>query len=50
MHDGSVKSLEDAVEFYDRGGAANPHLDPAVKPLGLTADEKRALAAFLKTL
>lgn len=50
MHDGSVKTLEDVVEFYDRGGAANPHLDAAVKPLRLTAEEKRALVAFLKTL
>jgi cytochrome c peroxidase len=50
MHDGGVKSLEDVVEFYDRGGAANPHLDPAVKPLGLTAEEKKGLVAFLKTL
>ena len=50
MHDGGAKTLEDVVEFYDRGGTANPHLDPAVKPLGLTPDERRAIVAFLKTL
>jgi cytochrome c peroxidase len=50
MHDGSLKTLEDVVEFYDRGGRPDPDLDPAVKPLGLTADERAALAAFLKSL
>lgn len=50
MHDGSLKTLEEVVEFYSRGGHANPHLDPAVKPLNLTADEKAALVAFLKAL
>src|SRR5262249_17108237 len=28
MHDGSLKSLEEVVEFYNRGGGANPNLDP----------------------
>jgi cytochrome c peroxidase len=50
MHDGSLDTLEAVVEFYDRGGGKNPRLDPLVKPLALTADEKRALVAFLKAL
>jgi cytochrome c peroxidase len=50
MHDGSLKTLEEVVEFYDRGGGANPALDPKIKPLGLSDDEKRALAAFLAAL
>ena len=50
MHDGSVKTLEDVVEFYNRGGVANPHLDPAVRPLNLTKDELLDLVAFLKSL
>jgi cytochrome c peroxidase len=50
MHDGSVATLDDVVEFYDRGGRANPYLDPEVRPLGLTRMEKRQLAAFLRTL
>ena len=50
MHDGSLDTLEAVVEFYSRGGGKNPHLDPLVKPLDLTADEKRALVAFLKAL
>ncbi len=50
MHDGSLSTLEDVVEFYDKGGDENPSLDPLMTPLGLTAQEKDALVAFLKTL
>jgi cytochrome c peroxidase len=50
MHDGSLATLEDVVEFYNRGGTANPNLDPLLAPLGLTKDEVRDLVAFLKAL
>ncbi|MCW5982899.1 MAG: c-type cytochrome [Bryobacteraceae bacterium] len=50
MHDGSLATLEDVIEHYDKGGAANPALDPEMRPLHLTAEEKRALAAFLRAL
>lgn len=50
MHDGSEKTLEDVVEFYDRGGVPNPNLDRVVKRLGLSQEEKQDLAAFMKSL
>jgi len=50
MHDGSIPTLEEVVEFYDKGGVANDALDPRMKPLGLTDEQKRALVAFLKAL
>jgi cytochrome c peroxidase len=50
MHDGSLPTLEDVIDFYDRGGRPNPDLDRAVRPLQLTPDDKRALVAFLQTL
>ncbi len=50
MHDGSIETLEDVVEFYDRGGKENPHLDPEIRPLGLTSREKRSLLTFLRSL
>jgi cytochrome c peroxidase len=50
MHDGSLKTLEQVVEFYDQGGGPNPNLDPKIKPLGLSTEEKGALVAFLKAL
>jgi cytochrome c peroxidase len=50
MHDGSLKTLEEVVDFYDKGGIKNRNLDPTVKPLHLTAAEKSELVAFLKAL
>jgi cytochrome c peroxidase len=50
MHDGSLSTLADVVEFYDRGGIDNPLKDPLLKPLGLTPEEKEDLVAFLKAL
>jgi cytochrome c peroxidase len=50
MHDGSIATLEEVVDFYDRGGIANPYRDPLLHPLGLTDGEKRALLALLRSL
>ena len=50
MHDGSLATLEAVVEFYDRGGIDNPEKSTLLGPLGLTAEERAALVAFLKTL
>jgi len=50
MHDGSMTRLTDVIAFYDRGGRPNPHLDPEIRPLHLTAGEKSALIAFLRSL
>ncbi len=50
MHDGSLQSLEEVVEFYDRGGQPNPSLDAEMRPARFTLDERRALVAFLRAL
>lgn len=50
MHDGTLVSLEEVVDYYDRGGNSNPGLDPELRPLTLTASEKRSLVAFLQAL
>ena len=50
MHDGSLSTLENVVEFYNKGGDDNPEIDPLLKPLDLSKQEKSALVAFLKTL
>jgi cytochrome c peroxidase len=50
MHDGSVATLREAVELYDRGGLANPWLSSDVKPLHLSPREVEALVAFLQAL
>ena len=48
MHDGRLKTLEDVVEYYSRGGTPNPQLDEEIYPLNLTAQEKSDLVTFLK--
>jgi cytochrome c peroxidase len=50
MHDGSLKTLEDVVEYYDKGGTPNKNLDEKMKPLKLTAEEKKDLAEFMRAL
>jgi cytochrome c peroxidase len=50
MHDGSIGTLEEVVEFYNRGGGKNPNLDPFMEPLGLSPEDVKNLAAFLKAM
>jgi cytochrome c peroxidase len=51
MHDGSLKTLADVVEFYNVGGASDdPTIDRQMKPLGLSDKEVGQLVAFLKAL
>lgn len=57
MHDGSLTTLAEVIEHYDRGGAPAArgsqrpeHLDPEIQPLHLTAGEKKQLEAFLRSL
>jgi cytochrome c peroxidase len=51
MHTGSLATLADVVNFYDRGGDFNaPNKDPAIRPLGLSAQEKGDLVAYLQAL
>jgi cytochrome c peroxidase len=50
MHDGSLATLGDVIDFYDKGGKPNPHVDPEMRELKLTAEEKSALVEFLKAL
>ena len=48
MHDGQIATLEEVVEFYDRGGVKNPQLDEEMFPLKLTDQQKSDLVEFLK--
>lgn len=50
MHDGSLATLADVVDFYERGGIHNPNLDAAIRPFRLTAGDRDALIAFLESL
>ncbi len=50
MHDGSEKTLENVVAFYNRGGVKNPWLAQDIKPLGLSGQEQADLVVFLRSL
>ncbi len=50
MHDGSFATLEQVIDYYDAGGQANPALDSRIRPLHLSAGERRDLLAFLASL
>ncbi len=50
LHDGSLKTLTEVIDFYIGGGNSNPHLDPAIKPLKLSAQDRTDLIAFLEAL
>jgi cytochrome c peroxidase len=55
MHNGVYRTLEDVVDFYDRGGGAGigialPNQTLSPEPLRLSAREKRDLIAFMRTL
>jgi cytochrome c peroxidase len=47
MHDGSQATLEEVVEWYDKGGHPNKWLSDKMKPLKLTDQEKQDVVAFM---
>ena len=56
MHDGSLKTLEDVIDFYNNGGRVKEDdpdsgfLSGGIRPLELNDDEKQDLVEFLKAL
>jgi cytochrome c peroxidase len=48
MHDGSMKTLEEVIAHYNKGGTPNPQLDEEMFPLKLTDAESADLVTFLK--
>jgi len=50
MHDGSIATLREVVEHYNRGGTENPWLSERIRPLDLTPEEVDALVAMMEAL
>jgi cytochrome c peroxidase len=50
FHDGSVKTLDEAVTLMLKGGIDNPNKDEKLKERKITAEEKAALMAYLKAI
>jgi cytochrome c peroxidase len=50
MHDGSLATLEDVIDLYDRGGIDRASRDDQIHQLDLPQSDKADLVAFLQTL
>jgi len=50
MHDGSLKTLWDVMDHYNKGGETNAYLDGGIEPLNLSESEVNDVVAFLFTL
>lgn len=50
MHDGSLSTLPEVVDFYNQGGISNKYKSKQIRKLNLTAQEKRDLVALLQSL
>jgi len=50
MHDGSISSLSEVIDHYDKGGNGHIHQSELIRPLQLTNEEKTDLVEFLSSL
>jgi cytochrome c peroxidase len=50
MHDGTIETLWDVMDHYNKGGEANLFLDGGMEPLALTEKEIDQVVAFLFAL
>ena len=55
MHDGSMKTLREVVEFYSKGGKPNPQLSRKIdrrfaEQLDFTESQINALVKFMEAL
>ncbi|HET8577363.1 MAG TPA: cytochrome c peroxidase [Methylomirabilota bacterium] len=50
MHNGILYTLDDVVDFYNKGGGDGPNKSPLMRPLALTDQEKKDLVSFLEAL
>jgi cytochrome c peroxidase len=50
MHDGSLQTLWDVVDHYNKGGEPNPYLDGGIEPLALSEAEVSDLVSFMFAL
>jgi cytochrome c peroxidase len=50
MHDGSLKTLWDVMDHYNKGGETNAFLDGGIEPLNLSESEIDDVVAFLFAL
>ena len=50
MHNGVFKTLQEVVDFYDRGGDKGSNKSALLRPLSLSTQDKNDLVAFMEAL
>lgn len=50
MHDGSLETLKDVIEYLEHGGGNHPNKSKLISPFKLTTTERENLIAFLESL
>ena len=50
MHDGSLKTLREVIDFYADGGIKNLHLSKKIKKIELSEQDKKDLIEFMRSL
>ncbi|MBM3356451.1 MAG: cytochrome-c peroxidase [Betaproteobacteria bacterium] len=50
MHNGVFYTLDEVVDFYNKGGGNAPNKSPLIRPLGLSDQERKDLVGFLEAL
>ena len=50
MHDGSLKTLDEVINHYSRGGEEHVNKSPIIQPFRLNDNQKSALIEFLESL
>ena len=48
MHDGSLATLEEVVDYYDKGGIRHEYTDRTIRNLRLSDQQKKDLVAFMR--
>lgn len=50
MHDGRFNTLEEVMDYYNKGGYPNKNLSQLMRPLNLSEEDKKAIISFMKSL
>lgn len=50
MHDGRLRTLDEVLDYYARGGSRNPNQDARIQPFVLNEQERKDLLRFLERI
>jgi len=50
MHNGQLKTIDEVLDYYSKGGSGNPNQDKRIRPFQLSDEERRDLIYFLERI